>query len=176
MTMGLFCQNSSSQMDSTSLDLQSLFIIDSNNYTDLKLQNHIIIYNQQEKDLYKNRIIPVFMVVAGLGIAGMWSIDIASGRFSEQGNFFKWREGENMLWPHIFAEYLTSAALITGGIGLYNSKEWALNVSFCALGALTYTAINSSSWVLAEKNRLGYGIPMWASLTGSIISITFLLK
>lgn len=127
-------------------------------------------------DLYKDRIIPIFMVVAGIGIAGIWSADIISGRFSDQGNFFKWKEGESMLWPHIFAEYLTSAALISGGIGLYNSKDWALNVSFAALGALTYTAINSSGWVLAEKERIGYGVPMWISLTGAVISFTILIN
>ena len=77
---------------------------------------------------------------------------------------------------HIFAEYLTSAALITGGIGLYNSKEWAVIVSFAALGAVSYAAINSSGWVLAEKERIAYGIPMWASLAGSIVSIVILLK
>lgn len=127
-------------------------------------------------DLYKNRIVPIFMMVAGIGIAGIWSADIINGKFSAQGNFFKWKEGENMLWPHIFAEYLTSVALISGGLGLYNSKDWAINISFAALGALTYTAINSSAWVLAEKDRIGYGVPMWISLTGAVISFAILLN
>jgi hypothetical protein len=132
--------------------------------------------NRNDNERNKNIVIAIFMVVAGFGISGIWTADIVGGKFSDQGSFFEWREGENMLWPHICAEYLTSAALITGGIGLLAVKEWALNVSFAALGALTYTAINSSGWVLAKKERMGYGVPMWISLTGAIVSFAVLLN
>jgi len=129
-----------------------------------------------EPDLYKNRIIPIFMITMGVGMAGIWGADIASGKFSNQGNFFKWREGENLMWPHIMAEYLTAAGLITGGIGLYSGKEWAVSVSLLSLGAVTYSAINSSGWVLADSSRTAYGIPMWVSLAGSVVSFAILLK
>jgi hypothetical protein len=130
----------------------------------------------RDYDLMKNRVIPIFMITIGLGMAGIWTADIASGKFSEQGNFFSWREGANMLWPHIMAEYLTAAGLITGGLGLYQGKGWAVGVSLFSLGAVTYSAINSSGWVLAEKDRIGYGIPMWVSLAGSAVSLVILLK
>ena len=135
-----------------------------------------LMVKQNDKDFYKNWIVPIFMIVAGIGIAGIWTVDLVKGRFSKQGNFFTWREGENMLWPHITAEYLTSAALITGGIALYNFKDWAIDVSFVALGALIYTSMNSTGWVLAEKERLAYGIPMWVCLIGSIIALIILLN
>jgi hypothetical protein len=134
ITLFLLSQTSHSQVNSASLQFHSMVRVDPINGTNLQSTNHNLKLYQKDKDLYINRIIPIFMVVAGIGIAGIWSADIASGKFAEQGNFFKWREGENLLWPHILAEYLTSAALITGGVGLYNSKECALNVSFCALG------------------------------------------
>jgi hypothetical protein len=124
----------------------------------------------------KNRVIPIFMVTIGVGMAAIWSADIASGKFSDQGNFFAWREGENMLWPHIMAEYLTAAGLIAGGIGLYHGKSWALGVSLLSLGAVSYSAINSSGWVIAQKERLGYGIPMWVSLAGAAVSVVILLN
>jgi hypothetical protein len=54
-------------------------------------------------------IVPVFMMLAGTGIIVIWAADIFSGKFSEQGNFFRWEEGENLMWPHILAEYLTAA-------------------------------------------------------------------
>lgn len=127
-------------------------------------------------DLLQNRVVPVFMGLVGLGIAGIWTADIAAGRFSDQGNFFSWREGENLLWPHLLAEYLTAAGLLTGAAGLYLETDWSRPVAFLSLGALTYTAINSSGWVLAEGERLGYGIPMWIGLTGGIVSIVILMR
>ncbi len=141
-----------------------------------KFESDTIELSNQKADLYKNRVVPIFMIISGIAMAGIWTADIISGKFSDQGNFFKWKEGENLMWTHILAEYLTSAALITGGIGLYNSNEWAVNVSFVALGSLAYAAINSSGWVLAVKERIAYGIPMWVCLTGSIVSFVILIK
>jgi hypothetical protein len=129
-----------------------------------------------QPDLYKNRVVPIFMMVIGAGMIGMWSADMASGKFSSQGNFFRWREGENMLWPHIAAEFLTGAGLITGGIGLYTGKDWGLAISLASLGAVSYSAINSTGWVLAERSRILYGIPMWVSLAGAVVSIVILLN
>ncbi len=147
-----------------------------NSYIHSELAELTLNFKPLEPCLYKNLIIPIFMITMGLGMAGIWGADIASGKFSDQGNFFKWREGENIMWPHIMAEYLTAAGLITGGIGLYNGKEWAVSVSLFSLGAVTYSAINSSGWVLADKSRTAYGIPMWISLAGSAVSFVILLK
>jgi len=121
------------------------------------------------------RVIPVIMWITGLGLAGIWTRDIIAGKFSGQGPFFKWREGENMLWPHISAEYLTASGLIAGGTGLWVGEPWGLAVSLVSLGALVYSAINSSGWVFAEKGRLPYGIPMWISLAGAIFSLIMLI-
>jgi len=143
-------------------------------------EDNIFVFSQpnlhlEKVDFWEHRAIPVFMATIGLAIAGIWTADIVSGKFSEQGGFFKWREGEMLLWPHIAAEGITSAGLIIGGIGLYNNYDWGLSVSMFSLGALTYTAINSSGWVLADKSRIPYGIPMWISLTGAIVSFNILL-
>jgi hypothetical protein len=118
--------------------------------------------------------IPLVMIIIGLGMAGIWAVDIASGKFSGQGHFFRWREGENLLWPHILAEYLVAVGLISGGFGLILLKQWALPLSFISLGGLIYSAINSSGWVLAKKERLLYGIPIWISLAFGIIAMLLL--
>ncbi len=117
----------------------------------------------------------IIMFASGLGILGIWTADLLSGKFAGKGNFFAWREGEHLLWPHILAEYLTGMALVTGGAGLLMSRDWAFPVSFLALGALIYTAINSSGWVLANKSRMGYGIPIWISLAGAVAAVVFLV-
>jgi hypothetical protein len=128
-----------------------------------------------EPDPMKNRVIPVFLLIMGIGVAGIWTVDLLSDKFSGQGNFFQWKEGENMLWPHLVAEYLMAAGLITGGIGLYLLLPWAVPLSLFSLGAIVYSAINSTGWVIARKERIGYGIPMWICLAGAIFSMFFLI-
>ncbi|MCF8381364.1 MAG: hypothetical protein K9H49_17455 [Bacteroidales bacterium] len=125
--------------------------------------------------LIENRLIPIFMFLLGIGIFFIWIADMLKGKFAGQGNFFKWREGENMLWPHIFAEFLTAGLLILSAAGLFFTFIWALKLSLLSFGAVIYSSINSSAWVLAEKKRLPYGIPMWIGLTGSIISVLILI-
>jgi len=132
--------------------------------------------NRFDQDLFRNRIIPIFMIVAGISIAGIWTTDFTSGKFSDQGSFFDWREGENMLWPHIAAEFFMSIGLVVGGMGLFATKDWGLWLSLVSLGALVYSAVNSSGWVIAEKSRLLYGVPVWFSLTGAIISIVIIIS
>ena len=120
-------------------------------------------------------VIPGFLIFAGLGVVGIWTKDILSGKFSGQGNVFKWKEGEMMLWPHLLAEYLMAIALILGGIGMYYKTGWSGQISFVALGAIIYSAINSSGWVFAERNRISYGIPIWICLVGAIASLAYLI-
>ncbi len=114
------------------------------------------------------------MILMGSGMALIWTKDMLSGKFSGQGNFFKWKEENTLLWPHIVAEYFTALGLIAGGTGLIVSGSWALPGSFFALGAVIYSAVNSTGWVLADKNRLSYGIPIWISLLVSVSAITIL--
>lgn len=35
------------------------------------------------------------MILARAGIIFIWAADIVSGKFSDQGNFLRWKEGEN---------------------------------------------------------------------------------
>lgn len=128
-------------------------------------------------DPLKGMVVPVFMIITGMAIAGIWTADIVSGKFKAQnGLFFKWKEGDNLLWPHIFAEYLTSIGLLAGGIALFNNKECGVSLSMIFLGALIYSGINSSGWIFAKRDRIVYGIPIWFSLAGGIISVLFLLN
>jgi len=140
------------------------------------MNNHLLDPGSFEIDLIENRLIPIFMFLLGIGIYFIWIADILKGKFSGQGNIFKWREGENMLWPHILAEFLTAGLLILAATGLFFSFDWGQNISFLSLGAIIYSSINSSGWVLAEKNRIPYGIPIWIALAGSIISLIFLIR
>jgi hypothetical protein len=143
--------------------------------TNEDIQSQAYSLDMQRTQTLQNRLAPVFMIVLAIGIAGIWTNDIVRGRFSGQGNFFHWIEGENKLWPHILVEYLTASGLLAGGFGLYYFAAWALPVSFISLGAVIYSAINSSGWIFLKKERLPYGIPIWIALVMAVLSIFLLL-
>jgi len=130
----------------------------------------------EDTNLWISLFVPVFMILLGAGIAGIWAMDIIKGKFNDQSSFFNWvNDGGDKMWPHIFAEYITAAGLIAGGIAMFTLRAWATSFSLVFLGALCYTSLNSLGWVFAQKDRIGYGIPMMAGLTGGVASIVILL-
>jgi hypothetical protein len=126
--------------------------------------------------LMTNLLIALFMIVMGIAMAIVWSAVFFSSRYRSQGDFFNWKEGENLIWPHIFAEFMTAIALVFSGIGIILIKPWSVPSAFLSLGALIYSSINSSSWVLANKDRLIYGVPMWGGFAGAVVSVVLLIK
>jgi len=130
----------------------------------------------EDTSLWISLFVPVFMILLGSGIASIWAMDIIKGKFRDQGSFFNWlNDGGDKMWPHILAEYFTAAGLIAGGLALFTVKAWAVTFSLVFLGALSYTSLNSLGWVFAQRDRIGYGIPMMAGLAGAIVSIIILL-
>ena len=122
--------------------------------------------------------ISAFMVLAGVALVGIWTLDLMKGNKYDKGNgLLKMREKTTgqILIPHLIAEYSTGLCLLAGAYGLHTGKPWGRDVALLGLGALIYTSINSLSWVLTEKERYVYGIPMLITLMGSGISLTFLL-
>jgi hypothetical protein len=160
---------------SFSENINSNNLIIKENLFNQEINMNVKIKNQ--KDFWTQKAIPTFMIIMGVGIASIWIMDITSGEFSGQGNFFQWKNyGGEYLWPHICAEYLTAIGLFTGGVGLIKQKKWAVSLSCISLGALTYTSLNSLGWTFVEKERYGYAVPMLVGLTGSIISIKILIS
>ena len=130
----------------------------------------------EDTSLWISLFVPVFMILLGSGIAGIWAMDIIKGKFRDQGSFFNWlNDGGDKMWPHILAEYFTAAGLIAGGLALFTVKAWAVTFSLVFLGALSYTSLNSLGWVFAQRDRIGYRIPMMAGLAGAIASVIILL-
>ena len=125
-------------------------------------------------------IVGVFMVVMGIGIAGIWTIDIIRNPEIDRSRGLvraRDRAGSVML-PHWIAEYSTALLCVVGGSGLvlgWTTAPWSWIVPV-ALGALGYTSLNSLSWVLADRSRLSYGIPMAIGLVGALIAILLLLS
>jgi hypothetical protein len=125
-------------------------------------------------------IVGVFMVVMGIGIAGIWTIDIVKNPEIDRSRGLaqaRDRAGSVML-PHWIAECFTALSCLVGGSALvlgWTSAPWSWVVPI-ALGALGYTSLNSLSWVLADRSRMSYGIPMAIGLIGALIGILLLLS
>ena len=118
-------------------------------------------------------ILPVFNIAMGIAIYGVWMMDIASRKY--RGAFFKWREGENVMWPHLIAEFLTAAALILSGVGTLLKSGWAEVLIVVALGSLFYASLDALSWTPADKKRWPYSVFMLIGLAGSLTFITIII-
>ena len=122
----------------------------------------------------------VFLIAMGVGIAGIWTLDIARNPEIDRSRGLvrsRDRAGSVML-PHWIAEYATALLCLVGGLGLvlgWTATGWAWTVPL-ALGALSYTSLNSLGWVLADRTRASYGVPMVIGLAGALIAILLLLS
>jgi hypothetical protein len=125
-------------------------------------------------------IVGVFMVVMGIGIAGIWTVDIIRNPEIDRSHGLlhaRDRAGSVMV-PHWIAEYATAVLCVLGGLGLvlgWTSAAWSWIVAI-ALGALSYTSLNSLAWVLADRARFPYGAPMVVGLVGALFAIMLLLS
>jgi hypothetical protein len=118
-------------------------------------------------------IIPIFTIIIGLGIAGLWIKDIIGGRF--KGNFFKWQDGDNVMWPRISVEFLTAIMLLMSGVGTLLNAGWAQVLTFFSLGAIFYASFDSLGWAFAKKGRWAYTILMLVGLVGSVTFIAIII-
>ena len=86
------------------------------------------------------RLVAGFVLVMGLGIAGLWGVLLAAGQVPEVA------EGRVDIWFHIGAELLTAGLLVAAGVALLRRHTRARVLAAVALGALIYTAINSPGY------------------------------
>ena len=119
------------------------------------------------------------MVVMGLAIALTWARDMRSSPEVERSVGLlraRDRRDGSLFLPHWIAEYATALGLVVGGVGLIAPLGWGEGVSLVALGALTYTSVNSLGWTLALPSRRPYAIPMLVGAVGGAASIAVLLS
>ena len=136
----------------------------------ISLCSFVFSQEMDNSSILQDKIIPVFLMVDGVALMTMWTIDIHQKKLLRDGIFSSKEDGK-LFWPHLLAEYGTAIGLVVSAYGLYYDKQWAEPVSLVSLGALTYTSLSSMSWSLADKNRYLYAVPMIFSLTGAGISI-----
>lgn len=126
------------------------------------------------ENLLQERVAPTGLLITGIGIGTVWTLDLISQKnINMNGSIFKARDKSTnqLIWPHLVAEYSTATVSIISAVGLYNNKNWAKPLSLIASGLVAYTSVNSMSWVLSEKGRYAYAIPMMIGLTSAGITI-----
>ena len=125
-------------------------------------------------DVLKSVIAPSSLLITGVGIGTVWTLDLVSQKnITMNGSIFKARDkGTNqVMWPHLLAEYGTAASAIVSAIGLYRKEPWAEPMALVTSGLITYTSINSMAWVVSEKERFAYAIPMMIGLASAGITV-----
>ncbi len=124
-------------------------------------------------------VVGAFLILMAIGIAGIWTIDIVRNpTIDRRRGLLRARDDAgSVLAPHWIAEYATALLCLAGGIALLQraSAPVALVVP-TALGALAYTSLNSLSWVLADRARLPYGVPMAIGLIGAVVGSVLVLS
>lgn len=142
----------------------------------ITVANSYSIDSPQEQNM--GTINAFLMITMGLGIAGIWTMDIVSGsKVDLSAGFFRARDGDDgpLLWPHWIAESATAAPLIAGGLGLLFDAAWSPAVAALGVGALFYTSVNSLGWALASRERRPYAAPMIAGVLVSVLSGVYLI-
>lgn len=122
----------------------------------------------------KKHAAPAGLLLTGIGIGTIWTMDLISQKNVDMnGNIFGARDKSTgqVMWPHLLAEYGTAATAIIGAVGLYRDDPWAESLTLVSSGMLAYTSVNSMSWVLSQKGRLVYAVPMMIGLASAGIGI-----
>lgn len=127
----------------------------------------------------QTRVVPAFLLLSAASVAGIWTVDLIKGEKAQRPAgvlSLRDRDTQENLVPHLIAEYATAGALVAGAVGLVMRARWGRPAAGASLGALTYTSVNSLSWVVSRRERLPYGLPMVATLTGSVASFAILFR
>lgn len=98
------------------------------------------------------RFVGWFQIVMGLGVAGLWVMLIVTDEVPEI------TAGQVDIWFHLAAELLMAGLLLAAGAAVLRSATAARVLSGVALGALTYSVVNSAGYY-AEAGE-------WAAVAG----------
>jgi hypothetical protein len=93
----------------------------------------------------------VYAIVAGLIMIAQWSVFYATGKIPEL------RTEPIRIRFHIAGEIATALSLMSAGIGLLTSQEWASSLYLVAAGMLFYTVIVSPGY-FAQQGKWVWAI------------------
>ncbi len=86
------------------------------------------------------KILSVYSIVVGIMMGAMWTVFAATGQISEL------ETSPKEIAFHLAGEFITSFALIAGGLGLALGRTWGYSLEVVALGMLAYTVVVSPGY------------------------------
>ncbi|MFX1378430.1 MAG: hypothetical protein ACFFA4_05000 [Promethearchaeota archaeon] len=85
-------------------------------------------------------IASIYVIIIGITMLCMWFLLIMKREVPEL------KTKPTQIYFHLIAEFLTSIALIIGGIGLIMNQFWGIAVFFIAIGMAIYSTINAAGF------------------------------
>jgi hypothetical protein len=86
------------------------------------------------------RFLAWFQLLSGAAMIVLWTLLLATGQVPEL------EAGQRDILFHLLAELLAAGALLVAGYAVLRRHQRAMTLSAFALGALLYTAVNSSGY------------------------------
>ena len=109
------------------------------------------------------------LLIVGCGIAGLWSLLLLTGQVPEV------EAGQRDIWFHITAETGAAVLLIVAGRSVLRGSPRSGLLAAAALGALSYTAVNSAGYYAQSDDWAMVGM-FGVIITGSAIAAARVMR
>ncbi len=112
----------------------------------------------------------IFSILMGLMMFGTWTFLFSTDQFP-QVHSLPIQTGYLLV-----AEFLTSAALVSGGYGVLTNRPWAMPLILIALGELIYCTIRFAGELGQGGSAAGLGFFSAVGSAGLIFAVYFVIR
>jgi hypothetical protein len=116
------------------------------------------------------RAAAMFSILMGLMMFGTWTFLFSTDQFP-QVHTLPLETGYLLV-----AEFLTAAALVTGGYGILTNRQWAMPLILIALGELIYCTIRFAGELGQGGSTPGLGFFSAVAATSLIFAVGFVIR
>lgn len=116
------------------------------------------------------RAAAMFSILMGLMMFGTWTFLFSTDQFP-QVHTLPLETGYLLV-----AEFLTAAALVTGGYGILTNRQWAMPLILIALGELIYCTIRFAGELGQGGSTPGLGFFSAVAATSLIFAVYFVIR
>ncbi len=116
------------------------------------------------------RAAAMFSILMGLMMFGTWTFLFSTDQFP-QVHALPLETGYLLV-----AEFLTAAALVTGGYGILTNRPWAMPLMLIALGELIYCTIRFAGELGQGGSTPGLGFFSAVGVAGLVFTVYFVIR